>query len=118
MRAEGRKLFTQALLARDKTGMRLLHRTIRVALVQPGTRRYYPEQLIQRMLNQRKHWQYFSGGGLRADQRRWTPTGSCGWRARPWWPSTMRARAGTPQCMMLASVHSEDDMVYERKVYM
>lgn len=28
------------------------------------------------------------------------------------------ARAGTPQCMMLASVHSEDDMVYERKVYM
>ena len=121
--------------------MRLLHGTSRVALVLLGTRRYYPEQLIQWMLNQRKPY-FLEVDGERIsvdpDRELWVACqavaaehNACAGRYAPvddGFEQEMlgleeRARAhmedpAESEDSQDSAVHSEDDMVYEREVYM
>ena len=72
MRAEGCKVFTNqftmALLARDKTGMRLLHGTSRVALVLLDRNRYYWNNYQVDAADTEPAQAVLPGGGRRADK--------------------------------------------------
>lgn len=121
--------------------MRLLFGPNRLAMGMAGTRRYIPDQMYQRMLNQR--WPYFlevDGERIRVDQERelwvacqavvaehnaWVGRGAplddtfeqemeeLEARARAHMEDPTESEASTEE-----AANSSDDMVYEREVYM
>lgn len=121
--------------------MRLIYGPNRIALVLAGTRRYIPEQLLQRMLNQRKPY-FLEVDGERIsvdpDRELWVAcqavcaehNAGAGRDAplddefeREMAELEARARAhmedpAESEDSHDEAAHSADDMVYEREVYM